>query len=195
MLYIVEHTLREYKPRTLHNADTGHVTVAFAVDFSTLGEKLTRKAAGEERYIGIPLDTDPIVAARALWMKVRSAKGRVINVAGNSIATLVRHGWTQERANAYVYTVLSKVHHYLPFEKIVSGGQTGGDIAGGVAGVMLDLETVLTLPKGLRQRHETGPDRDHTEAEIRAQVEYGVQQLQLAKAAQSVTASQSPTLS
>jgi hypothetical protein len=181
MLHIVEHTSRDYKPRTLHNAATGHVTVAFAVDFTTRGEVLTHDAAGDEKYIGIPLDTDPVVAARALWMKMRRAEGRVLNVAGNGIKTLAKHGWTQARVNAYIYAVLAKVHEFLPFEKIVSGGQTGGDIAGGIAGVMLDVETVMTFPKGLRQRDETGPDCDHTEEEIRAQVELGIQQLKAAQ--------------
>ena len=63
---IVEHESAQYKPRTVHNAHTADLTVAFAEDFNSAGEKLTKREAGD-RYVAIHLSTDPLVAARMLY--------------------------------------------------------------------------------------------------------------------------------
>ena len=48
----------KYHDRTVMNAREADLTVAFAVDFSTAGEKLTREAAGD-RYLAIGLPATP----------------------------------------------------------------------------------------------------------------------------------------
>lgn len=180
-LTILEHKSSSYAPRTYENAHTADVTIAIAVDYNTAGEKLTHKAAGEKYLKLDPVQWNPINTARMLWMRLnRITKYHpTINVAGNGIYTLSKHGWDQERANEYVYRMLAKLHEHFPIGEIRSGGQTGVDIAGGVAGVALGIPTTLLLPKGFLQRHEDGVDIQHTEDEIREQVMSGVARLKL----------------
>lgn len=173
ILKIVEDKSSSYGPRTFVNARSAHLTVAFAENFSTKGEILTHKAAGDN-YLSLPLRGDWIAGARELYRAMRSAPGRVLNVAGNGLSTLVKYGWSQAQVNAWVYASLAKVHEHLPFERIVCGGQTGVDLAGAIAGVALGIETVVTMPKGCRQRDCDGIDRTYSPADIEAQIVTGV---------------------
>jgi hypothetical protein len=70
--------------------------------------------------------------------------------------------------------VVAKVAEHWSITKIVSGGQTGADIAGLVAAVALQIPAIGTLPHGFRQRDEQGNDHRHTEATIHAQIGRGV---------------------
>lgn len=176
MLTILEHTSSSYAPRTWANAAKGDVTIAIAVDYNTAGEKLTHKAAGG-KYIALPPDKPWMENARELFKFARPRIARKINVAGNGIYTLKKHGWTQEMANQYVYDILKKIHEHFYLEEIRSGGQTGIDLAGGVAGAALGIPTTFLLPKGFKQRHEDGIDVCHTEEEVREQVMRGVEGL------------------
>jgi len=169
-LVIREHKSSSYGPRTYANANDADVTIALAVDYSTAGERLTHKAAGG-RYLKLDIfNTSVIDCARLLWKRLQTAEGSVINVAGNGIYTLAKHGWTQEITNGLVYHMLDLVHEHHPITKIISGGQTGVDLAGGYAGWKLGIDTVMTLPKGFKQRGADGVDREHTEDEICKQV-------------------------
>ena len=47
-----------YAPRTQVNASSADLTVAFATDYATAGERLTMKMAGY-RYVAVPLELDP----------------------------------------------------------------------------------------------------------------------------------------
>jgi hypothetical protein len=178
MLTILEHTSSSYGPRTYANAAKGDVTIAIAVDYNTAGEKLTHKAAGDKYLKLDPLEAS-IVNARNLWLRLaRLGKDApVINVAGNGIYTLSKRKTCQEEANLYVYSVLSKVHEHWPIGEIVSGGQTGVDLAGGVAGYVLGIKTTMLLPKGFKQRFEDGVDIVQTEQDVRDQVEYYAEKL------------------
>lgn len=169
LLKVLESNSSSYPPRTYHNAKTGHLTLAIAINFDSAGEKLTKKAAGD-RYLSIDINEDPLIAARSLYVKMKDAPGRVLNVAGNGIYTFKEFGWSQGKVCAYVHAVIEQVHKHLPFEKIVSGGQTGVDLAGGVAGVALNIPTEMMLPKGFIQRHEDNKDKTHTREQIVAQV-------------------------
>lgn len=152
------------------------MTIAFALDFTTAGERLTEKAAGD-KYQALDLRTDVLEAARVVYKALKATDAKIVNIAGNGIYTLHAHGWNQLRANEYVYEVLKKACMYRPFEMIVSGGQTGVDIAGGVAGLCMGVDVELTLPKGFKQRHEDKADRDHTEIEIIEQLDWWVSRL------------------
>lgn len=173
MLTILEHKSSSYAPRTYENAAKADVTIAIAVDYSTAGERLTHKAAGE-KYLKLPITYPFIDNARELFKFARPQIRRKINVAGNGIYTLHKHKWTQGQINQYVYDLLSLVHKHFYLEEIRSGCQTGVDLAGGVAGVALGIPTTLLLPKGFKQRHEDGVDVLHTEDEIRQQIMAGV---------------------
>lgn len=176
---VVEHKSPTYPPRTYHNAATAQLTVAFADDFETRGEKLTHKAAGE-KYIPIYLGTDTTVAARELYKKCKTLGNvEILNVAGNGIYSLKPKGWTQDAVNQWVYDVISLVHKHLPFKSIISGGQTGVDLAGGVACEALGIPGVMTLPKGFKQRNADGVEVEQTEEDVIAQVLDGLANLKI----------------
>lgn len=170
-LDILEHKSSSYAPRTYANAAEGDVTIALAVDYTTAGERLTHKAAGDKYLKLDPLDP-AINNARKLWRRLYQTEFSIINVAGNGIYTLIKHGWSQQTVNDYLYEVLQLVHNHYSLEKIISGGQTGVDIAGAWAGYKLGIDTQVLLPKGYLQRHEDGVDRVHTQDEIRKQIVY-----------------------
>ena len=177
-LKITEHPSSGYAARTKYNADSAGVTVAFAVDFTTPGERLTRSVA-QGRYVKIPITTDAKDAAKALLADMQQRMVTTINVAGNGVYTLVKHQWNQQRINQYVFDVLSAVHAKWPITKIVSGGQTGADIAGAVAGVAMGVSVVVTMPLGLRQRDANNRDAQHTNLAIKNQIYAGVEHINL----------------
>jgi hypothetical protein len=171
MIEILEHSSSSYGPRTYANAHNSDVTIALAVDYTTAGERLTHKAAGE-KYLKLDPVEPAIANARKLWrhLKHNCYKPAIINVAGNGIYTLHKHGWDQQQINNYLLDILHLVSEHMVLGKIISGGQTGVDIAGGWAAVKLGIDCTLTLPEGFKQRHEDGIDVCHTREEILAQL-------------------------
>lgn len=172
-LKITQTKNKNYPERTAINAKSSGMTIAIAVDFGTLGEKLTHRLAGDN-YLAVHIDDDPLEAARKLYKELRNRNARTLNVAGNSIATLTEYGWNQEMINERTYAIMEKVHEHWKLEYVRSGGQTGTDMAGGIAAVALGIPTEMTFTKGLTQRNEFGKDEDHTEQEIIDQVIAGV---------------------
>lgn len=170
-LAILEHSSSSYAPRTYANAAKGDVTIAIAVDYSTAGEKLTHKAAGD-KYLKLDPKDGELENARKLYahLKQLGKSLPVINVAGNGIYTLAKHDVSQDLINIYVLHILAKVHEYWPIGEIVSGGQTGVDLAGGVSGVVLGIPTTMLLPKGFKQRFGDGIDILQTEKAVRVRV-------------------------
>lgn len=169
MLEINEHTSSGYTQRTKHNARSADLTVAFAVDFTTAGELLTHKASGD-KYLGISLSEDPIQSARILYKELRDRNAHSLNIAGNGIYTLSTKGWTQDKINTHIHMILSKVHEHWPIEKIISGGQTGVDIAGITSAYALGIYAIATLPKGFIQRGTDKVDKSRSESLIREEV-------------------------
>lgn len=178
-LIICEHTSSGYAPRTYHNASQG-CTLAIAVDFTTAGEKLTHKAA-KGKIVQIPYGEDTIVAARKLYSLLKKHDCHVVNVAGNGIYTLSKKGVSQKAANQYVYDIVSLVHKHWPLEMLVSGGQTGMDIAGLITGCALDIYTVGTWPNGFKMRIVEGKDINMTEEKIKTLVYGYVGELNIGK--------------
>jgi hypothetical protein len=168
---ILEHSSSSYAPRTYANAAKSDVTIALAVDYTTAGEKLTHKAAGD-KYLKLDPYDKREHNAHLLCEWLYAIDGKVVNVAGNGIYTLTKRGVSQVKVNQYLLDVLTIVHEDILITKIVSGGQTGVDIAGGWAGVKLGIDVELLLPKGFKQRHEDGVDVLHTREEIMEQL-YG----------------------
>lgn len=158
-LKVQEHKSPSYSPRTYHNASVADLTAAFAVNFYTAGEKLTHKAAGD-KYVALDLGLEAIEAARLLYKACKKHSVSTLNIAGNGIYTLYAKGIDQHDINVYLYTVLSLVHKHHPLTKIVSGGQTGVDLAGGVVAKYLGIDCTMTLPKGFKMRFENGVDED-----------------------------------
>lgn len=175
-LEVLEHASGSYPPRTRENASKADLTVAFAVDFDTHGERLTRKAAGT-RYVAISLDSDPIEAARILYAALRRFQATTLNVAGNSLPTLLGRGWTQARADQFVLDVLATCSKHWKLDSIRSGGQTGIDLAGVTAACILGIPAIALLPKGFLQRGADNKDFTQDAQSVRRQIESGVERL------------------
>lgn len=173
---VVEHSSEKYSPRTYHNAKTAQLTVAFANDFTTAGERLTKKAAGD-RYVAIYVGEDVTESARTLFKHCRHHNTKILNVAGNGIYSLSKLGWTQRKLNKWVHDVIALVHKHWELEQIISGGQTGVDVAGGIAGEILGLNPVMTLPKGFLQRGEDHTDFTQTEEELLEKLQTQIDEL------------------
>jgi hypothetical protein len=175
-LTLLEDSSPEYKPRTLRNARDADVTVAFAVDFGTHGEKLTRKAAGP-RYVPVAFGIDVAEAASKLMDFVQQRRGRTLNVAGNGIYTLKEHNVSQDFANQWVFEVLRLVARDNSLSYVRSGGQTGIDTAGLVAALALNIPAIGLYPKGFRTRGVDKRDVNNDPKALEAKLYNCVQQL------------------
>lgn len=167
MIYLKQHASSQYGPRTEHNATQG-VTVAFAIDHSTAGERLTQKYAR-----GKIVKVSPIrwhgkrrACVDEIINQLIEHNTRVINFAGNGIYTWEANGWDQHMVNDHVYEILRRVHAEHPIDLVVSGGQTGTDLAGLIAAAKLDIDCIGTWPKGFKMRFGDGFDKNHTEEQI-----------------------------
>lgn len=166
-LTIREHSSSSYAPRTYHNANSADVTIAIAMDYDTAGEKLTHKAAGSKYLRLDPSARTPTENARILYKHMRDNNLHTINVAGNGIYTLSKWRLSQNHINEIVYSILYPVSKYWNIDCIVTGGQSGVDLAGAIAGVRLNIPTVVTYPKGYKMRFLDNKDVTHTEEQIR----------------------------
>jgi len=167
MIYLHQHTSKDYGPRTKHNADQG-VTLAFAVDHTTAGERLTqRHAAGRI----VKVSPTSLASSRAniidkIVQMMEKTGSTVLNIAGNGIYTWEANGFDQQYVNDSVYDMVYRVSFATDLTKIVSGGQSGTDIAGAIAGHRLGIDTHVTWPKGYKMRFADGVDRYHTREQI-----------------------------
>jgi|GEM_PF-2077550 hypothetical protein len=178
MLNIREHKLRQYAPRTWYNATCADLTIAFVVDSASDGVALNKLAAGA-KYLEIDLmmSTLDSMLCCVEEIQTRNLRYKTVNVVGNDICTFIKHGWTQSKLDKLVYNVLSEVHKFSPIVKVYSGGQTGADLAGALAGVMLSINTEVTMPEGYLQRHKDGLDYNHTLQDVREQLINGAKLL------------------
>lgn len=185
---VTESKASGYATRTKRNVDAGDITIAFAMDHSTAGEKLTArlvKEAGKPLVKwtpGMKLSefADQIIAA------LKATNGTAINVAGNGI-----YSWgntSQADLNEKLFKVLGKVKaEYPALATIVSGGQTGADMAGVIAGKALGLKVDVHLPAGFVQRDANRQDYKNTQAGIEKQIADGAAALTKTTAAQNAT--------
>lgn len=178
LLNVREHTSEKYTPRTAYNAKSAHLTAAFAIDLTTRGEQFTKKMAGDA-YIGFQLDqaSDAVVLARQLYSRMKRDNVSILNIAGNGIYTLCEDGCTQDMINQFIYDVLKPIHQHLGIKKIHTGGQTGVDLAGAVAGYILEIPTEVTLPKGYLQRFEDHKDVTGTKEGVILQITSGANKI------------------
>lgn len=142
-----------YAIRTQENAQSTDLTFAFAADFSTAGEKATEKAA-KGKIFQVSIDSsldDAASAARDVYdgmTELERSSSLSVNIAGNSIGTLVQHGISQEGINRYVTTFLSTLRECgACIKKVLSGGQTGADEAGIIAAMSLNIPAEVHAPK------------------------------------------------
>lgn len=163
-----------YRERTKHNADSADVTIAFAADYRTAGERLTATVAGS-KYVRFEGSITDFV--KAIVTKLRDVNGSTLNVAGNGIYTWTKHGKTQAQVNKAMHDVLRLVNKYAPLTKIVTGGQTGSDIAGAIAAKALGIPVEVTMPQGFLQRGADGTDFRQSREDVLNQIDDGAAQL------------------
>lgn len=160
-----EHPSASYAPRTHANA-AADATWAYAVDFTTAGEVLTAKAAGD-RILQTKVGTPAEECSKQLVAHLRKLKARSLNIAGNGLYTLITNfpgkpEQLQQKLDAFVLKVLTAVHTEYPLQQIRSGGQTGVDEAGAKAGIALGVPTLVLMPKGYRIRNAMASDYSMT---------------------------------
>lgn len=178
MIELLCHSSHFYGPRTWHNAAQG-VTLAIAADHTTAGEKLTQKAAAKNgivmldaknfyEYSVVNGKRSPlwVHAARELYSKLKASNMRVVNVAGNGIYTLEKYGISQLDMNDMVRQVLFQVDQHWKLDKVVSGGQTGADLAGLIASAKIGIPCTGMWPAGFKMRFSDGVDKDHTYEQV-----------------------------
>ncbi len=157
----------DYQHRTAINASGADVTIAFAVDFTTAGEKLTKRLVRQSgnRYVSINANVREVSAERIKILRARLFQDqcRTLNIAGNSLHTL-RGRMSQADCDEFVLDFLGGAldqtrYPFLYIESIRSGGQTGFDEAGLKAAMRLQIPAICLAPKGWRFRGADGVDR------------------------------------
>lgn len=143
-----------YASRTKVNASSGF-TVAVAVDFHTSGETLTKRVSSKG-YHKVPFGECTSRHALAIIKKLGNED--VLNIAGNAIYRFKEYGFDQFDVNMYIFSLLSKIHDNHKISCVISGGQTGADIAGLVSAVALGIDCVGRYPKGFKMRFKEGVD-------------------------------------
>lgn len=155
-----------YKPRTVLNVEQSDATIAFFVDEFSPGELLTKRSCSVQgkRYLGINLG---ITNRSQFWQNTQDIIDFLVgvghlNIAGNSLPTLLKHEVNQENIDDAVMEYLKEAiegfegNHALKL--IRSGGQTGVDEAGLKAAVKLGVSAVCLAPKNWMYRDENGVD-------------------------------------
>jgi hypothetical protein len=170
----IEDTNEGYAPRTRINA-SADITIAFALDFTSAGEKLTKRCVKEQGKVYIPVDKIQYSGWSAIgddafekFHKYRhefpTNNKITLNIAGNGIYTLKGgYNLNQHSIDEYVYKFLKQFisfaeHHDFVIKSIRSGGQTGFDEAGLKAAVKLNIPAICLAPKGWKFRNQFGQD-------------------------------------
>lgn len=157
MIKFLQHSSSKYPPRTFENA-SADATIAFAFDFNTPGERLTKEAVRTQSKIYIPISVSSIRDKDELKIKTVASiladnKVRSLNIAGNQLATCYNFGYQQAQVDFTVHYFLSKVFSHPVFDPtylslIRSGGQSGFDEAGLKAAVELNISALCLCPLG-----------------------------------------------
>lgn len=170
MIIFQEDTSYGYANRTKKNA-SADITFAFAVDFTTGGEVLTKKCVKEQGKIYVPVDLKNMnvdyeriykIITHINQFAVQPKNGKMtINIAGNGIYTLDKFGYSQDFVDEFIYEFLCAIFndpHFFAVQQIRSGGQTGIDESGLKAAEKLNIPAFCLAPKGWKFRNKFGQD-------------------------------------
>ena len=147
-----------YKTRTDRNA-SADITLAFAMDFTTGGEILTKNSVLGQNKIYIPIDINEMSNQTVHeFVKLNLCNVKTLNIAGNGLYTM-KNKYTQLEIDTLMLDFLKTV---LPsdnqIELIRSGGQSGFDEAGIKAAIKLGIKALVLAPKGWMFRNIDGVD-------------------------------------
>ena len=164
MIDFMEERLSGYVPRTIKNAMMD-ATLAFAVNFDTAGERLTRKWVYNHGKQYLAIDINHLIVTQERIDKIvhrfNRYKVETINIAGNGIYTL-KHLYSQGDIDEFIYALLLAINTDWRLENKIShirtGGQTGADESGAKAGIKLGIQTSILAPKNWVFRDKDGVD-------------------------------------
>lgn len=157
MITFKEHKTAGYPGRTIENAQAD-VTLAYAFNFLTSGEKLTRNAVEAAGKLYFPLMADhlPPDVMEQVGSVIGLGETKTINIAGNALDTCLKFNnrYSQQVIDTTVYITLNvilRIAYPNGFPKdlqIQSGGQSGFDEAGLKAAVLMGIPALCIAPKG-----------------------------------------------
>lgn len=152
-----------YKSRTIKNA-SADATIAFAIDFTTAGEILTKDSVINQNKKYIPIHLTEIknsITPSLIIDELNSCEAKTLNIAGNGLYTM-KGKYTQNEIDVLTFNLLEEVLlSPLLKNKIIlirSGGQSGFDEAGIKAAIKLGIESLVLAPKGWVFRDINGVD-------------------------------------
>jgi len=162
MIKFLQHSSPKYPPRTFENA-SADATIAFAFDFNTPGEKLTKEAVKTQGkiYLHVDVRSEPSVTGR-LHIANQLINASTLNIAGNQLCTIIKNGYTQHQTDESVYRYLGEILELrskqtaLDIQLIRSGGQSGFDEAGLKAAARLGIPALCLCPQGWKFNDATG---------------------------------------
>lgn len=171
-----EYAQRGYRGRTIENA-RADVTLAFAHDFHTAGENLTRSAVWSQHKMYVPvrfigqLATDNAIDYAVEKFNATGLDRVRLNIAGNGIYTISKvrivadkpdSHITQNDVDGYMFDFLTRLIERPDLKPTIvsvhSGGQTGFDEAGVKAAHWLKIPASVLAPKGWVFRDVSGKD-------------------------------------
>lgn len=146
--------------------------MAFALDFSTRGEKLTKELCKGYNKLYVPvalpltimaskfsIETSRLDAIAEFISKNTNQQSLDINIAGNGIYGLP---YEQEDLDKWMRSFFVDFRmasfNLFTINSSSNGGQSGSDEAGGKATASLGIKTTIRSPKGWRFRNKQGKD-------------------------------------
>ncbi len=161
-----------YQSRTRLNVVMSDITIAFAIDDTTYGEKATKKFAEDSatpffmihinergKISSSEKDTLNQCFEKMKQLISKNLRGVILNVAGNGMYTFSKYGISQSRLDEMIYNILLRFKEKgIIFYCVRSGGQTGIDEAALKAADKLGLPTICLAPKGWKFRTASGED-------------------------------------
>lgn len=167
MIEFYEDNSIKYSERTRKNIQYSTATVAFAVDYTTAGEKCTAKYAKELKkpFLQIQLTTQGNVKTgqnTTIYNFTELLKKQSIvklNIAGNDIYTLAKNKITQKQIDDVIKRYIAYLlKNNVNIQEIRSGGQTGADEAGLKAAASNEIRAICVAPQGWKFRDIHGKD-------------------------------------
>lgn len=147
-----------YKTRTLQNIKESDATLIISCNLNTPGEKLTLKLLNEYKkpYLVAKVISKKLnIPSISLEKFIDKYNIKMLNIAGNSIC---RYKYIkQDELNELIYSFLKSCSNINNIKEIQSGGQTGTDEAGIIAGLKLGIKTKINMVNWMF-RDENGKD-------------------------------------
>lgn len=149
-----------YRGRTIENVRSADVTLQFAVDYTSAGERLTSSTVGQLGKPSVQVDMNQPIDYTSIARRVAEISGGKpisINVAGNGIYT-VKGKFTQQEFDSILEKTLAEILKSTQITEVRSGGQTGADEAGVKAAAKLGIKAKVLAPSGYKFRNIEGID-------------------------------------